>query len=103
MHRVQIACLSLLSPGRQEKLKEMEREMVESAAAIIAALHPGLPRPLLKPLTMSFFAMLNWHYLWHREDGPLTRDDYARLVATLSAEGTPAVLDAFRPAEAATR
>jgi len=47
---------------------------------------------------MSFFAMLNWHYLWHREDGPLTRQDYARLVATLIAEGTPAVADALAPA-----
>jgi hypothetical protein len=58
---------------------------------------------VLKPLTMSFFAMLNWHCPWHREGGPLSRDDYARLVATLIAEGTPAVLEAFRPAEGRAR
>ena len=103
VHRVQIACLSLLSPARQEALRSLERALVAEAAALIADLHPGTPRQMLKPLTMSFFAMLNWHYLWHREDGPLTRDDYARLVATLIAEGTPAVLDAFRPAEAGAR
>lgn len=92
VHRVQIACLSLLSADRQEALRGMERDLVAEAAAIIATLHPSVPRHLLKPLTMSFFAMLNWHYLWHREDGPLTRADYARIVSSLIAEGTPAAL-----------
>jgi TetR/AcrR family transcriptional regulator len=94
VHRVQIACLSLLSAERQEALRALERALVADAAAIIAELHPaaGAERHLLKPLTMSFFAMLNWHYLWHREDGELTRADYARMVATLIAAGTPEVL-----------
>jgi TetR/AcrR family transcriptional regulator len=101
VHRVQIACLSLLSAERQETLKAMERELVAAAATIISALHPDLPKPLLKPLTMSFFAMLNWHYLWHREGAALTRDDYARVVAALIAAGTPGVVEEFR-AEAGT-
>lgn len=102
VHRVQIACLSLLSPERQEALKALERALVEEAAGIVAELHPDVARQrhLLMPLTMSFFAMLNWHYLWHREDGRLTRDDYARMVATLIAEGTPAVAAGFRGAPA---
>lgn len=100
VHRVQIACLSLLSPERQDALRSLERALVAEASAIIAEIHPHLAarRDLLKPLTMSFFAMLNWHYLWHREDGPLTRQDYARMVATLIAEGTPAVARALAPA-----
>jgi TetR/AcrR family transcriptional regulator len=100
VHRVQIACLSLLSPERQGVLVSLERVLVSEAAGIIAAVHPRLAkRPdLLKPLTMSFFAMLNWHYLWHREDGKLTRQDYGRMVATLIAEGTPAVARALAPA-----
>jgi TetR/AcrR family transcriptional regulator len=100
VHRVQIACLSLLSPERQEALKSLERALVEEAACIIADLHPDIARQrhLLMPLTMSFFAMLNWHYLWHREGAKLTRTDYARMVATLIAEGAAAVVDSFRPA-----
>jgi len=92
VHRVQIACLSLLPPARQDALKALERALVAEAAALIAEAHPAVGPRLLKPLTMSFFAMLNWHYLWHREDGPLTRDDYARLVAKLMEGGVPAVL-----------
>ncbi|MGG5817828.1 TetR/AcrR family transcriptional regulator [Falsiroseomonas sp. HW251] len=96
VHRVQIACLSLLSPERQATLKAMEREMVQAAAGIIAELHPGTPEALLKPLTMSFFAMLNWHYLWHREGAALSREDYATVVAAMIASGTPGVTEAFR-------
>ncbi|WP_270935231.1 TetR/AcrR family transcriptional regulator [Falsiroseomonas oryzae] len=98
VHRVQIACLPLLSPARQEALKSMERALVAEAAALVADLHPDTPRPLLKPLTMSFFAMLNWHYLWHREDGKLTRDAYARMVAALIAAGTPEAVATVAPA-----
>jgi len=102
VHRVQIACLSLLSRPRQEKLKAMERELVDEAAELIAALHPHTPGPLLKPLTMSYFAMLNWHYLWHREGGRLSRRDYARMVAAIIIGGTPEVLTSFsKPQETA--
>jgi TetR/AcrR family transcriptional regulator len=89
VHRVQITCLTLLAPPQQEALRSLERALVAEAAAMVADLHPGLAgdRRLLKPLTMSFFAMLNWHHLWHREQGPLSREDYARMVAALIAEG----------------
>ena len=97
VHRVQIACLPLLSPDRQEALRALERALVAEAAAIVAEMHPRITSEglLLKPLTMSFFAMLNWHYLWHREDGPLTRQDYAAMVATLIAAGAPSVIELF--------
>jgi TetR/AcrR family transcriptional regulator len=101
VHRVQISCLPLLSPDQQEALKSLERALVTEAAAMIQEIHPQTPRHLLKPLTMSFFAMLNWHYLWHREDGKLGRGDYARMVATLVAEGTPAVARELGEAAAA--
>lgn len=95
VHRVQIACLALLSPERQEALKSLERALVAEAAALIAEMHRGLPRHVLMPLTMSFFAMLNWHHLWHREDGKLRRDEYAKMVAALIAGGTPAAASAL--------
>jgi TetR/AcrR family transcriptional regulator len=43
---------------------------------------------MLKPVTMSLFGMLNWHYLWFRDGGDVTRADYADLVTKLIAEGT---------------
>jgi hypothetical protein len=42
---------------------------------------------MLKPLTMSMFGMLNWHYLWFREGKSITRDKYARMVTGLILAG----------------
>ena len=72
-------------------------------ALVIEDLSPEVRRDrrLLKPVTMSFFAMLNWHYLWHREDGPLRRADYARLAAALVMEGLPGAAAALREDAAA--
>lgn len=103
VHRVQITCLALLPPERQDALKALERALVAEVAGVVAELSPEARRErrLLKPVTMSFFAMLNWHYLWHREEGALSRVDYARLAAALVAEGLPAAAAVLQEEDAA--
>jgi AcrR family transcriptional regulator len=88
-HQVQIANLKLLPDDKQSILKGIERELVEIVSEAIAAALPEVAnrRDLLMPLTMSFFAMLNWHYLWFREGKGLTRDQYARMVTDLILTG----------------
>jgi AcrR family transcriptional regulator len=88
-HQVQIASLKLLPAAQQETLKEMERKLVALVSDALVAAIPQLAkrRPLLKPLTMSLFGMLNWHYLWFREGKGLTRDKYARMVTALVLSG----------------
>ena len=81
--------MHLLPQAQQDTLKQMERTLAGRFAAAIA---PCVPPParskaMLKPLTMSLFGMLNWHYLWFREDGPMSRSEYARLAVTLLVEG----------------
>ncbi|MGG5809397.1 TetR/AcrR family transcriptional regulator [Falsiroseomonas sp. CW058] len=103
VHQVQLNCMKLLSPARQEALKAMERELVAEAAVLVAALNADAARDrrLLVPLTMSFFAMLNWHHLWHREGRGLSRHDYARMAAALVAEGAAGAVATLRePQEA---
>ena len=109
-HQVQISSLKLLPPAQQEVLKEMERKLVVIVSDAIAAAipHAAKKRQLLKPLTMSFFGMLNWHYLWFRDGKGITREKYARMVTGLVLAGAeeamaaaeePAVaLKAERPA-----
>ena len=88
-HQVQISHLRLLPPERQEELKDMERELVRLFADAIAELVPDLKGiGLLKPVTMSLFGMLNWHYLWFKPDGALSREDYAALATRLIVDGT---------------
>jgi TetR/AcrR family transcriptional regulator len=37
---------------------------------------------------MSLFGMINWHYLWFKNTGEVTRADYAELVSQLIVDGT---------------
>lgn len=95
-HHVQINQLHLLPKAQQKMIKDMERKLVERFAASIAPCVPPAARDhaLLKPITMSLFAMLNWNYLWFRERGPLSRHDYAKLAVTLLIEGAQAIATA---------
>jgi AcrR family transcriptional regulator len=88
-HQVQISSLKLLPPAQQEILKELERKLVALVSDALVAAIPSIAnkRHLLKPLTMSLFGMLNWHYLWFREGKGVTRDQYARMVTGLILAG----------------
>lgn len=88
-HQVQLANLKLLPPERQELLKVLERRLVRIFSEAIAHAVPSLrdSKTVLKPLTMSLFGMLNWHYLWFREGRGMTRRDYARLASEIVLAG----------------
>jgi AcrR family transcriptional regulator len=89
-HQVQISSLKLLPQAEQETLKELERKLVAIVSEAIAAAipHVAKKRHLLKPLTMSLFGMLNWHYLWFRDGKGITREKYARMVTGLIVAGS---------------
>lgn len=103
-HQVQIASLKLLPPDRQATLKEAERRMVAIVSEAIAGAVPQIANQhvVLTPLTMSFFGMLNWHYLWFREGKGLTRDQYARMATTLILSGAMAAAAAASETPKAT-
>ncbi len=97
-HQVQIASLKLLPAAQQDTLRQMERRLVDLLSAALADAVPDIGHgPLLKPLTMSLFGMLNWHYLWFRDGKGLTRAEYARLVTVLVVEGAGAARRALDP------
>ncbi len=97
-HRVQINAMGTLPPELAEDLRGLERQLVTHFAAVLKAVNPALAEQhhLLKPVTMSFFGMLNWVYLWFRPDGPMTREEYAELATTLILQGVKAVRPAAR-------
>ena len=88
-HRVQTGSLSALPKNRQEQLKNLERQLVRTFSSALKEVVPSLAEPgaPLLPVTMSLFGMLNWHYMWFRNDGSITRSDYSRIVKTLILEG----------------
>jgi TetR/AcrR family transcriptional regulator len=92
-HRVQIGALSLLPEAEQQELKVLERGLVAIFAEAIRTLNPAAFQgaELLKPVTMSLFGMLNWAYMWFRDDGPMSRRDYAGLATRLLVNGVKAL------------
>jgi TetR/AcrR family transcriptional regulator len=91
LHKVQLNELDKLEPEQQRELRAHERKIVTTMARAVSRLNPALLEKddslLLKPVTMSLFGVLNWTYLWFRDEGPMSREDYARFVTRLFAEG----------------
>jgi len=107
-HQVQISSLKLLPQAQQSVLKELERKLVVIFSDAIAAALPAVANKhdVLKPLTMSLFGMLNWHYLWFRDGKGMTREAYARMAAGLvlaGAEDAVASIVAMNDASTAKR
>ncbi|MCB1757769.1 MAG: TetR family transcriptional regulator [Gammaproteobacteria bacterium] len=93
-HKVQLNAGPVLSEEQTAQLKAIERRVVKRFSAVIREIHPELDkpqRPLLMPVTMSLFGMMNWVYMWFKEGGPISREDYARMATTLILEGIKAV------------
>jgi AcrR family transcriptional regulator len=88
-HKVQINAISTLPREQQRKLRALERRLVEIFAEAVRDLNPPLfaDAALLKPVTMSLFGMLNWLFMWFRDRGSMSRDDYARLATRLLVNG----------------
>ncbi len=92
-HKVQLNGTNALSAEQLAELRTIERQIVKRFSNVIRDINPDLDkdRPLLMPVTMSLFGMMNWVYMWFRPDGPITRDQYADIATTLILEGVKAV------------
>jgi hypothetical protein len=67
---------------------------VKRFSRVLREINPELDnaeRPLLTPVTMSLFGMINWVYMWFKDGGKITREDYADVATTLILEGIKAV------------
>ncbi|WP_024577847.1 MULTISPECIES: TetR/AcrR family transcriptional regulator [unclassified Afipia] len=92
-HNVQISSMRFLPAERQAKLKAMERDLVRIFSAAVAGVAPHLKgTKILTPVTMSLFGMVNWHYLWFKSTGSVSRDEYADIVTRLISDGARNVL-----------
>lgn len=92
-HRVQLVAMATLPAAKAEALRDIERAIVRRFAAVMRLVNPALAgnRPLLTPVTMSLFGILNWVYMWFRPDGPISREDYADLATQLILQGAKSV------------
>jgi len=88
LHKIQVNELSRLPEESQTELKAVERQLVGIFSEALAHAVPTLGgSPFLKPVTMSLFGMLNWHYMWFRPGGSMSREAYADLATNLILAG----------------
>lgn len=89
-HQIQTEGLPLLPDDQQTVLRGYQRDMVRHLGEVLAEIAPeafdGAPAKL-RAATMSVFGMLNWFYMWNPRADAQARQDYARLVATLTCDG----------------
>ncbi|MEC9199228.1 MAG: TetR/AcrR family transcriptional regulator [Pseudomonadota bacterium] len=94
MHKVQLNAGEALNEEQHAEITRQNREIVKPFSDVIHQMHPelrGNTPPLLMPVTMSLFGMMNWAYLWFRDDGPITREEYAKVATTLILEGVKGI------------
>ncbi|MES2599419.1 MAG: TetR/AcrR family transcriptional regulator [Pseudomonadota bacterium] len=92
-HNVQISSMRFLPHERQTELKRMERDLVTIFSSAVIGVAPHLKSTkMLTPVTMSLFGMVNWHYLWFKSTGSVSRAEYADLVTRLIVDGARNVL-----------
>lgn len=92
-HKVQLMATRALTEDQLKQIHALERSIVRRFSNVLGQVNPDLnaERPLLMPVTMSLFGMMNWVYMWFRDGGPISRDDYADVATTLILEGIKAV------------
>lgn len=86
-HMVQLNGTPTLPPDQREEIHAIERRIVRRFSSALRAVRPGLEAPLLMPVTMSLFGMMNWVYMWFKDGGPVTRADYADIATALVLDG----------------
>lgn len=93
-HKVQLNATAALSDAQKAEIMALERSIVRRFSTVLDQVNPGLntrERPLLMPVTMSLFGMMNWVYMWFKDGGRISREDYADVATTLILEGIKAV------------
>ena len=86
-HKVQLNGTPTLPDEQRHEIHAIERRIVRRFSAALRAVRPDLDAPLLMPVTMSLFGMLNWVYMWFKDGGPVTREAYAEIATNLILDG----------------
>ncbi|MBB5514189.1 AcrR family transcriptional regulator [Rubricella aquisinus] len=93
-HRVQQTGLSALPDAQQAVLRGYQRDLVMHMSRALTRTAPdafaGDARKL-REATMAVFGMLNWFYMWNRDETEDARASYARTVADMVLGGVPRI------------
>lgn len=93
-HGVQLNAIAALPDQQQEALRTYQRDLVRFVSDRIRRLAPEAvanDATKLRSLTMSVFALVNWHYQWDGQADEVARTAYADLLCDMVVGGLPNV------------
>lgn len=79
--------LKYLPPAQQAPLLQLESRVIQLTSEILAAVNPGLERPLYKPYALMLVGMLNWVDTWYRPSGAMKQEELCDRLARLFLKG----------------
>jgi len=91
-HMVLLHDLRFLPDVERRVVVGNQRRVIDSFAAAIRAAH-GLPEnlPIVKPVTMMLFGMMNWTFTWLKPGKGVSYAEFAEMVAEVFAAGVAAL------------
>lgn len=76
-HKLQLDALDTLPDDLKAPLIAFQRQITRDMRNALTAIAPDRLKHHQMPATMTVFGILNWVYIWHRPDGPMSRADFA--------------------------
>ncbi len=91
-HMVLLHDLRFLPEAERRAVVGNQRRVIEAFAEAIRAAH-GLPAdlPLVKPVTMMLFGMMNWTFTWLKPGKGISHAEFGELVAEVFGAGVAAL------------
>jgi len=85
-HKVLLNELDNLPPERRADVVRKQRRIIAVVETLVREIRPET-NPVVLPLTMLFFGMINWTHTWFRPDGKISQEVLATLAVDLMLSG----------------
>jgi AcrR family transcriptional regulator len=85
-HKVLLNELDNLPPGRRVEVVAKQRRIIAVVETLVREIRPDA-NPMVLPLSMLFFGMINWTHTWFRPGGAVTPEQLADLAVEMALNG----------------
>ena len=85
-HKVLLNELDNLPPGRRVEVVAKQRRIIAVVETLVREIRPDA-NPVVLPLSMLFFGMINWTHTWFRPGGAVTPEQLADLAVDMALNG----------------
>jgi AcrR family transcriptional regulator len=85
-HKVLLNELDNLPPGRRAEVVAKQRRIIAVVETLVREIRPDA-NPVVLPLSMLFFGMINWTHTWFRPGGAVTPEQLADLAVDMALNG----------------